>query len=312
MDNGKLKIFGITVLCTALSLIFTLCAGLLTTLSLIFSTVVSVSVAYLYIRCGGVLAVVSVAVTAAAMLALSGGNAEILIIAALGAAPGLVSGFLHRRGSSHYTALCGICISYGLVAASLIVYLGTMIEGGIGAVFDAAIKAQSKMNIVPAGMDETFSEVFAAMIEYVRMMFPSLIIIFSMILGYIHTVAVKMLSDKASGIRLDYVPFAQNKAPRHMSYIYFIASIVIIFSKGGTQLYGVLANVVAVLDIMLAFCGLSFIEFKLRMKIKYGALRALIYIAAIMLLNNFAFTILSFVGMLDSFADFRGIKRIGE
>ena len=94
-----------------------------------------------------------------------------------------------------------------------------------------------------------------------------------------------------------------------MSYIYFIATFIILFSQNGGKLDAICSNVVAVFDFILAFCGLSFIENRFKEKLKYGFVRGLIYAAAISIVNSYAIQLLSIVGMLDSFVDYRGIKK---
>lgn len=316
-NDSKLKIAGITAVCTAASMILMLCAVIVTPLAFVLALCTSVISAFLHIRCGGATACISALLTALFMLALSGGNIQVLFIAAMGFAPGLVSGFSQRRCNDYYTSLIGICTAFAVMTAALIFYSAGLTEGGIDAIFGASAEAvKESMNVVAKtegiSVPVNYGQIIDTVIIYMKMLLPSMIIIFSMIAGYIHITAVHFFAVKVSGICTNYVPFDMHKAPRHMSYIYFAAAVILMFLNSDGKYYVIMNNIVSIFDAIMAFCGLSFIENKFRTKLKIGVVRALIYAAVLIVAGNFAIEILSIAGMLDSFADFRKIGRIGE
>jgi uncharacterized protein YybS (DUF2232 family) len=144
------------------------------------------------------------------------------------------------------------------------------------------------------------------------MMLPSMLIVFSMVIGYIHLALLNFVMKKSQVDKSDYVYIDSHCAPRSMTYVYFILSIVAMFSESGEAMYIVLNNVIVILDIIIAFCGLSFIESKFKNKLKIKTLRCIIYVAVILFTGNLAIQILSIIGMFDSFSDYRGIRRLGE
>ena len=319
MDNNKsrLKIVGITAVCTAASMVLMLCAGILTPLAFVFTVCTSVFSAYLYIRCGGAAACISALLTALLMLILSGGALQVLIIAAMGFVPGLASGYSQKRCNDYYTSLGITCTAFAVMTAALLFYGASYVDGGINAVFNATADAMKEsMNAIAKTEGIPFPEGYGQLIDtavsYMKMLLPSMVIIFSMIAGYIHITAVHFFAVKVSGICPNYIPFDMHKAPRHISYVYFIAAVLLMFLNSDGKYYVIMNNVVSIFDAILAFCGLSFIENKFKGKVKIGVLRALIYGAVLIVAKSFAVEILSLAGMLDSFADFRKIGRIGE
>ena len=97
-----------------------------------------------------------------------------------------------------------------------------------------------------------------------------------------------------------------------MAYVYFIGSVIMLFSESGGQFEIITNNIIMVLDFIFAFCGLSFIESKFKEKLRYGIIRGLIYAVVFFIASSFAIQILSLIGLLDSFADYRGTRKIGE
>ncbi len=309
----------ITSGCTVAMVCLSLCAGIIAPFSLIFGLCASVFLGYLYISCGAVCAVICSALTAALVFLLGGGTADALLIAAIGILPGLVSGIMQKHKFEYYEVLGGLTLAFATVIMAIL-YIGSMeIEGGISGFFDqtsAMMKSTMAQLIKESGVTDVRIEDVNVLIEesikLIKRTIPSVVIIFSMIFGYIHIAIVKILAKNISGIRVKYVRLDKHIAPKHMAYVCFAAMLLLIF-MGNDGIFGViLNNSVSVFDFILAFCGLSFIESKLKEKLKYFFVRVIIYAFVFAVLSSIAMQLLSIVGMIDSFINYRRIKRIGE
>lgn len=317
MNKISGKKIGLTLSCTAAAVILTLCAGVFAPFSILFGLCASVFVAYLYIRCGAVCAIINAAVTSAAMLIFGNGSWDVLLIAAISVIPGLISGYIQKKNRPYYEALLWVCCAFGAVLIGILFYTGKMIPGGISGMFkETANVMKESVSLALSGAETAsvadINAVIDGVIELTKRTIPSMLIIVSIALGYIHIAVVEFFVRKISGIRLNYVRFDEHIAPKHIIYAYLIVSLLSLFSSGEGMMGVIVTNGVTVIDFVLAFCGLSFIESKFKGKLKYGFLRGIIYVAALMLLSNIAMQILSIAGMIDGFANYRRIKRNGE
>lgn len=314
--NKTVVQFLTTAACTAAAALLTVCAGIFAPFAMLFGLCASIFIAYLYITCGGVCAAVSAVVTSAATLVFGGGAADVLLVAAIGVIPGLVSGFMQKKNYDYYAYLGGVCLAFAAVMTGILFYANKTFPGGIAGMFDMtaqAMKDSAEPMLTMQGIAaaEDINSAIDSVFKQVRQTIPSMIIIFSMISGYIHIAAVEFFVRKISGIKINYVCFYEHSAPRHMVYVYFVALLVLLFGSGEGKLYTVLNNIVTVFDFILAFCGLSFIDSKFREKLKYGFVRGIIYVCVLMVASSFAMQLLSIMGMLDGMTDYRGIKRNG-
>ena len=318
MDSKWLKV-GITALCTVATVILAVCSAFYPAFAMILGLCMSVFASYLYIRCGAVCLAINATISCVAVLALAGGQLDALMLVAIGIVPGLVSGIMQKRKFNYYESLGGISLAFGATIMAVLYIATKGIQGGIGGLFEQTaenMKSVAKQLLDASGSTEIKAEDINVVIEEIMILvkrtMPSMVIIFSMIFGYIHMALVKFFTRKIPDIRLNYVRFDSHKAPKHMSYIYFAIAIISMFSTAEGMFGVVVGNSLSVFDFILAFCGLSFIESKFKTKLKYGFVRVIIYVLALAVTSGIAAQILSIVGMLDSFMDYRGLKRIGE
>ncbi len=310
---------GLTAICTVATVLLTLGMILVPPLAFLLGLSASIFVSYLYIKNGVASSVINAVITCGVIIILGGGRSEILLFSAIGIVPGLVSGIMQKRRFDYYEALIGVSLAFGTVIIAALYAAGREISGGIGGLFDQT--ANSMKELLPQLMAESgvtgieqkdLSNFIEELMYLVKRTIPYVLIILSMLFGYIHMVITELIMRKTSDIRLNYVRFDEHKAPKSLSYLYFVAIIILMFSEAESAFGVILENSVAVLDFILAFCGLSFIESKFKEKLRYGILRGLIYAAVLLAASSVAMQILSIIGMLDSFANYRGIRRIGD
>ena len=309
----RLKKSGIGAACIISVLLLAVLSGIIPYGAVIFPVVASSLTAYICIRCGKVATAINAVITVSALLLLTK-NIESLIIAALCIVPGLVSGIMICRKKEYYTTLFGVCASFVAIIIGIMLWAGYGVENGIGGLLDASIQnmRESLIVAVPKENIADFDSMLSVVAAYIKIMLPSFVILFSLAFGYFHMVILRVLAGRISKIRYSYVPFNMHKTPKHMSYMYFILTIFVMFMSGDSEIGVALNNIVVIIDFILAFCGFSFIEYLLSGRIKYGFVRALIYITAFVIGSSLVIQILSIVGMLDSFVNYRRIERNGE
>ncbi len=317
MNKISGKKIGLTIACTGAAVILTLCAGVFAPFAILFGLCASVFVAYLYIRCGALSAIINAIITSAAMLVFGGGAWDVLLVAAIGVIPGLISGYIQKKNRPYYESLLWVCCAFGTVLIGILFYTGKTVPGGISGLFkETASAMKESVSMALSGAESAsiadVNAVIDGVIELTKRTIPSMLIIVSMGLGYIHIAVVEFFVRKISGIRLNYVHLDEHIAPKHIIYVYFVVTLFSLFSSGEGMMGVIVSNVVSVIDFVLAFCGLSFIESKFKGRIKYGFIRGIIYVTALMLFSNITMQILSIAGMLDGFVNYRRIKRDGE
>lgn len=315
--NRKTASLGISLICVLINIIAIALLGIVPSFFVLFALVSSVTTAYSYIRCGYIATTVNMLISLCFSVAFGGLETSFLLLVIMGIVPGIVSGVIQKKRVDYYSSLGSISLVFLLTYILMIGLLGRVIEGGMSGIFDMAgetAKASVK-SIIAQNPSLPSEEIFLsidAVIGYIKMIFPSFAIIFSIIMGFIHLSIIIFVAKKVSGIELVSMPLDMHIAPKSMSYLYFIATVLIIFSSEEGAFIGILNNIVAVLDFILAFCGFSFVESKFKNMVGSRVLRTIIYCFVIVFSGNLAVQILSIIGMVDSFANYRKIKRIGE
>ncbi len=317
MNETKTKII-ITAICTIAVVGLTLCSGFFVPFALAFGLISSVFVGYLFTLCGPWCTLIC-GVFASISALILGGSADALLLVALSFIPGIVSGIMQRNKMEYYSILRGVFLAFGGVMIAILYLAGAGIDGGISGFFDQTaelMKSTMAEMVKASGIANISIEDINVLVEdsikMVKRTIPSVIIIFSMVFSYIHIALVEFTARKVSSLKLSKIGLDGHLAPKHLSYSYVVISLITLFgsSKG---MFGVVCdNLLWVFDFILAFCGLSFIESKFKEKLKYGFVRGIIYVAVFMFLSGIAMQILSVVGMIDSFINFRRIKRNGE
>ena len=101
--------------------------------------------------------------------------------------------------------------------------------------------------------------------------------------------------------------FSELKMPKSALFAATVAFIVSSIAGDGKVGYA-LINFSSIILSLTTVCGLSFIDFKLRKKVKLSVVRIIIYVALMLILNFIlgdATGLFLFVGMFDTVFDFR-------
>ena len=318
MLKDKIKDICAVLLCALGFFAFILAAAAIPGFAILFLTGASAFISYLYIVKGRIKGIVA-AVSASALSLVLVRDFGILAICAGGIIPGIVCAELILRKTDYYKTLIITCISFAAVFMAF-VSLAAYLSGGLDTIFKNASKLIcTAINEALSDAPKEYAVIKDFLIEstkqtlaIIKELLPSILIIFSIVSGYILNVLIRVLSRHTAKSKYPYVTFDMHRAPRHISYVYLICTLLLMFFGRSGFLRFAAANIVAVLDLILGFCGLSFIENKFKAKLKYGILRALVYIGGIIILNTISLSLLSIVGMFDSFIPLREIRRSGD
>ena len=237
--------------------------------------------------------------------------------------PGAVAGYMLGRRKSFF---------YSIFATSLVVCLGWVFElviieflmgKGVDEMFAEVIEqTKSLMSGVTDILGEKISQnsemspetlvktLFEALEFTMRLYFPSIVVISSLFAGYIIVRISGFVISRAKLAQVTVLPFSHLRATRGMASISVISYLLFMFVNVESAFGAVLANIVLIMHSILAVCGLSFIDFKLKSSIKSAPVRFLIYGAVMMfggIFMSIVSNILIIIGILDSGRDFRGL-----
>ncbi len=312
MDTKFIKA-GAMSACILLVVLLSVISGFIPYFAIILSIFATGLTSYIHIKWGKLASVISIVLTSGIVLALIR-DIESILIVALCIAPGLVSGIMICKNKEYYAQLIGVCASFVAIVIVTMLWAGYGFENGAGGIIDASV-LNMKEALIVAVPQENIAELESILnitASYIKMMFPSFVILLSLFFGYFHLAVLRAFVNKISKISYSYVPFCMHKTPKHMSYMYFILVIFTMFLNAESKMGVALNNIAIIIDFIMAFCGFSFIEYLFKGRLKYGFVRAFIYVGAFVIGGSLIIQILSIIGMLDSFMNYRRIERNGE
>ncbi len=241
--------------------------------------------------------------------------------------PGLVCGAVLGKRKKFFFALFATCLAVCLGWLFELVIINSVMGNGIEKMFEESMNQIRSMLEQSVGIIEqsgltsdskTTAEMLDLMLEtsmqMLRTYLPSFVVLFSMLEGYIIMRFCSFVIRRAKIAEVDRVLFSEMKAPRNMSFVAIICYVVYIFSTSGSVLNLTMANVVFVLYTIIGICGLSFVDYKMRERIKSAWGRAGIY-AIVFLFGGFLVSFLLMglivVGIVDSGRNFRNLATSG-
>ncbi len=138
---------------------------------------------------------------------------------------------------------------------------------------------------------------------------PTMLIAMAAAVGYVSVAAAIFMLKRLHIRQIPYLKFSGLAASRKVCYLSVILSTVVLFLQDSDSAFGAgILNLSMLLELFLAVCGFSFLDFKLGKKISSGYARAGIYAAVLVLgyaLMGVAVRVLSLLGMIDGLFGFR-------
>lgn len=242
--------------------------------------------------------------------------------------PGFAAGYMQGRKKTFFESLFAVCFAVCIGWVFELLMIEVFAASGIEALLDQVMSEMKvATNSLVDKMDSSLTEnmkvspeqamnmILDAMKFTMQLYFPSLIVISSMITGYIIIRVSGFVLNRARILDTKAMPFSHLKAPRSMSTVAIICYLFYIFWNQESNFWPVLANVVTILYTIIGICGLSVVDFKLKAKVKTGVLRFFIYLAVFLFggaLMGIISSVLVIIGIMDVNRDFRMIEKSRE
>lgn len=328
MERNKTKALREGAMMVALTIILVLVVRYIPVFSLVGAFVCGIPMAALAARNGFKVIIPAVAAIFLVSLMVISDLVSTISTILMSVLPGAVAGYMLGRKKPFFVTVAStamvVCAGWLFELLILEVFLGdgieNMFKNAIGQskeMLDVIVTTLQKNGAITTDVEvEKLSKALMDMAEYtIRLYFPSFIIISSMVTGYITMRLCGFVIKRTKVAEVDVVPFSMIKAPRSMSYVAVFLCLIYIFSSQGSALWNVLANVVLILYTILGICGLSFIDYKFKPRVKSAVLRMVIYGAVLLFgsaLMSLISNILIIIGILDSGRDFRKIGVAAE
>jgi len=321
MKPNKTKILRESAMMIALTVVFVLASVYVPFLSVISSVICGIPIAALTARNGLKVTVPAMFVIFVVTVIVTGNILSAVSIVLMSVLPGAVAGYFLGQKKPFFTALLGTCIAVCVGWMFELLIINVFSGDGIDKMLSEMVtQIEDAVRLMIENISETdmlgeelspdeMTALFTEMFEYtLRLYLPSFVVISSMILGYITMRVCAFVIKRAKIADVSVVLFSEMKAPRSMSLMAVAFYLVFIFLKQESVLWTVIANVVFILYTIMGVCGLSFVDYKFKTKIKSSAGRFAVY-ALVMLIGS-AFmsmitNILLIIGILDSGRDFR-------
>ncbi len=328
------KAFGIRdltegALMVALTMVIIICSVYIPGFSMIGMLAACVPVACLSMRRNVVTAAVAVAVCSVCCVFIThsiGAAVELTLMMIL---PGMAAGVCFSKRANFFTALFSACfmVVLGMIYAILVWNAATDGQGILDALEESMTLFEQTLRTVvsntyggiqklpPEEIAAAITQIIAQVKETVLFYFPSALLIFAMVLGYLQIMLCAFVIKRTRSGFPAVVPFNRMKAPKSMCYLTVVLFLLSLFMTRDSVVDAALMNVNTILYFIIGVCGFSFIDAKVAQKIPGGIFRVMIYVGAIMLggaLIGFLLNGLILLGMLDSMVDFRRLGKAGE
>ena len=325
MNHNKTKALREGAMMVALTVIFILISVYVPVLSFLGTLAAPVPMAALAARNGLRPVWIAVFAVFALTVFVTGGNILSAVSTVLmSVIPGAVCGYFLGKRAPFFNTLFATCIAvcvgwvFELLAINMFAGDGidemfTQFGEQIKAMSEAMLQSipQSQLDALGVSSAAEMMDAVLEAVQYtVRVYLPSFVIVSAMVTGYITLRISAFVIRRAKIAEVSVVKFSMMKAPKSMSVALLVFYVIHLFSTPGSLVWLVLANIVMVLYTIMSVCGLSFIDYKFKEKIRSAWARGAIYLVALLLASTFVSilsTVLIIIGILDSGRDFRKI-----
>lgn len=173
-------------------------------------------------------------------------------------------------------------------------------------------KAIPGAEIEQAEIKNALSSAVTMAVEMVMRYLPSIVIGVSGVTAYMLIMFNVFLMRRLRVAEIHYPGFFELKLLRSTCFVLIIFYIIDIFADDKSMFSAIFDNMTALLTVGFAICGLSFVDFHFRRRLRSGYLRAVVYIVIGIvgfMLVPFIYEVLVFIGFFDGLRDMRRIAR---
>lgn len=198
------------------------------------------------------------------------------------------------------------CSVYG----TYVMYGYSPVDSVINSAFDNVMNAYSSVQGISAEEIQLLNQYIEQAKSMYSILLPSVIVLGNLFWVYV----IFMISKGVFAVfRKDvsgFAKFCDLKMPKTALILAIISCLLSVVFKNRQFSYAFF-NFSVIIFMVSSVCGLSVIDYAFRKKLRYSVLRALIYIAAMLVLTvitGIGGSLLVFIGMADSVFDFRKTK----
>ena len=235
----------------------------------------------------------------------------------------LITGFILNKqiksSATQKQVLLTFSVASGLFFAGFILSATGFSTDSLNIYFDAAkeilydnAEILSQQGIFDSELKDNFTAMSELLLEQLRLMFPSLLIIISAISGYISMQFTSAFCKLFKSETAFKPRFSEFKCSRVTTTFAFISALCMIFMSEGI-LYVALRNIFTVFSFLLCASAASLIDFILKKKNWVFIVRVII---AVLLISNYQGSFLSWImfaiAMMDARADFRRLDTLSD
>ncbi len=242
--------------------------------------------------------------------------------------PGIIAGYMLGRKKPFFFSLFSVAVAISVGWIFELLMIEFLMNGGISKLLSETLSGTRAVmieminnldvnrealgNLSP---EEFVSNIITSTEIIIRTYFPSFVVISAMVVGYLILRVTGFFAKRTLLLNIYLPPFSSILAPRSMCNAAVIFYLVYIFIDPQSRLWPVFGNLIFILYTIIGISGLSFIDFKLKAKIKSGVLRFLIYVFVFFLgqmIMSIITSVLIIIGILDSSRNFRQIENKTE
>lgn len=206
-----------------------------------------------------------------------------------------------------FTLTASSLVVITILCALLVYFMKTMNTSAVNVIFGNYL---INISTVQGELSKELQEFFYSFSAMLDLMLPAILVLTSAFLSYISLSISRALLAKW-GITVDMRKFSELRLWGSFTFIFIILDLCMIFIPSNPML----SNVSIILTTLFVVCGVSVIDFYLKMKNFNTAVRIIIYIAGFLVLSfagiigSLAINVLHFVGLIDSLRPLRHVDR---
>lgn len=324
--KNKISLRGIRdgAMMTVLTVIFMLMSIYVPIFSFIGMFLSGIPLAALYAKDGFATSVCAAVCSVLIMFVITGEIISSVSLVVAFVVPGLVAGIcLKKKYNFFYSVIyTGAAFLVGLLFELLIIkfFMGgvdkmlTEFLSGVQKTLEEAIRVMADENS-GVNIQQATKTLMDTIMYTAKLYFPSVLIVISLFSAYCMYTFAGFILKKLRLCQVKMVQFYMLRAPKSMSLAAVVLYVLSFFLKPDSMVSAAFYNIIFVIYAFIAFCGLSFIDYKFKKIVKRGFIRTLIYVLLFLFGGMFMAMILNvciILGILDSSMNFRRISAIDE
>ena len=221
-----------------------------------------------------------------------------------------ISSCILSKKSLSYTLISSALPFLAIICAVLVYFMKSYNVSAVDIIFGQYLKNAQTLFIGEGDIAKEINDVVYYLSMQLDLLLPSILVLTSAFISYV-TLSLTRWMLKKHGILILMRQFSELRLWGSFTFIFIILDIVLVFVPTNP----ILSNVSIILTTIFVVCGVSVIDFYLKMKRFKTSVRILIYVAVFLALSvlgvigSLFVNILHFVGLIDSI---RPLRRVDE